>query len=335
MQGKRNNTFREIWRELKKSGKILMTMHPRPDGDSFGSCTAMKYVLEKMGKSVKLVSKDKVNEGLEFYDFNKEVEYGADIQSLELDEFDCILFLDYGSLEDYPEEFKEKLKNKKIINIDHHETNSSYGTLNYVDKKAPSCCSILYEFFENRGVRFDRELSLRLMVGLCTDTAFFIHGNSLDSFKKALVLLEKGGINYKKDLYDPIMNNPWKLKKLHGLLLANMVKKEINGKTVAYSWVTKKEYEKQKLNEADIRLGISCMQNIKDLNLIFTLVQLNGDIKGSFRSLNLDTTIYSTALGGGGHKLASGFILKTHDMKAAIQKVLRTIEEKGFVEIGN
>ena len=184
-------------------------------------------------------------------------------------------------------------------------------------------------------MKFDKELSLRLLVGICTDTAFFIHGNSLDSLKKAIVLLEEGGLNYKKDLYEPIMSNPWKLKKFHGFLLTNMVKKEINGRTVAYSWVTKKEYEKQKLNESDIRLGISCMQNIKSLNLIFVLVQMNGDIKGSFRSLDLDTTIYSTALGGGGHKLASGFILKTRNMKSAIQKVLKTIEEKGFAEIGS
>lgn len=330
-----NNTFREIWRELKKSGKVLMTLHSRPDGDSLGSCTAMKYVLEKRGKFVRLVSKDGINESLKVYDFNKEIEYGVDIQGLDLDEFDCILFLDHGSLDDYSEEFKEKLKNRKIINIDHHETNSSYGTLNYVDKKAPSCCSILYEFFEKKRIKFNRKLSLRLMVGICTDTAFFIHGNSLDSFKKAVVLLEKGEINYEKELYNPIMDNPWKLKKLHGLLLTNMVKKEINGKIVAYSSATKKEYEKLGLNHSDIRLGIVCMQDMKDLDLIFTLTELDGEIKGSFRSQNFDTTLYSSVLNGGGHKLASGFIIKMQNMKAAIQKVLKTIEEKGFVKVGN
>lgn len=329
-----NNTFRQIWKALKKSKRILMTLHPRPDGDSLGSCAAMKYVLEKKGASVKLVSKDDINENLKFYGFNKEVEYGVNIESLDLKEFDYIVFLDQGSLE-FSDEFKERLKNCRVINIDHHATNSYYGNLNYIDSASPSCCSILYEFFEKIRFKFDRELCLRLLIGICTDTAFFIHGNSIDSFKKAVTLLERGQINYKEDLYSPIMNSSWNLKKFHGLLLMNMRKVEINGKTVAYSWVTKKEYGKLGLNVADIRLGIVSMQDIKNLDLIFTIAEIDGEIKGSFRSKNIDTTVYSMALGGGGHKLASGFILKTTNSKKAIETILKTIKEKGFVAIDN
>ena len=330
----KNNTFKEIWRVLKKSKRILMTLHPRPDGDSLGSCAAMKYVLEKRGISVKLVSKDNINENLEFYNFNKEVEYGVGIESLNLDEFDYIVFLDQGSLE-FSDEFKERLKNKMVINMDHHATNSYYGNLNYVNTNSPSCCSILYEFFEKIRFKFDRELALRLLVGLCTDTSFFIHGNSIDSLKKAVTLLEIGKISYKDDLFSPIMNSSWKLKKFHGLLLMNMRKIEIDGKTIAYSWATKKEYGKLGLNVADIRLGIVSMQDIKDLDLVFTIAEVDGVIKGSFRSKNLDTTVYSMALGGGGHKLASGFILKTTNTKKAIETILKIIKEKGFVEIDN
>ena len=44
---KNMNTFEEIWKALKKSKKVLMSLHPSPDGDSLGSCVAMKYFLEK------------------------------------------------------------------------------------------------------------------------------------------------------------------------------------------------------------------------------------------------------------------------------------------------
>jgi len=332
----KNNTFREIWKALKKSKKILMALHPRPDGDALGSCTAMKYVLEKKGVNVRLVSKDMVNESLESYDFNKEVEYGIDIEQLSLNEFDCILFLDHGALYDHSEEFKEKLKNARTINIDHHGTNPYFGDLNYVDAESPSCCSILYDFFDKIRFRFDRELSLRLMVGICTDTNFFTNGDSINNLRTAIILLKMGGLNYKKDLYDPLKNDPWVLKKYQGLLLSNMNMKEINGRKVAYSSVTKKEYEKIGLSRSDIRIGIKCMQDIKDVDLVFALIELTGEIKGSFRSRGWDTTIYSEALGeGGGHKEASGFAMKTTNMKKAIELVLRTIKEKGFVEIDN
>src|SRR5271157_5888245 len=207
----KNNSFKEIWKNLRKSKKVLMTLHPKPDGDSFGSCTAMKYVLEKRGINVQLISRDKLSENLEFYNFNKEVEYGIDMEKLDLNEFDCILFLDSGSFDylGFSGEFVDKLKNKKVINIDHHPTNLYYGNLNYIDPEMPSCCSILYEFFDKIRFNFDRELSLRLMVGICLDTAFFIHGNSIDSLKKAIILLEKGKIDYKKELYDILTDIPW------------------------------------------------------------------------------------------------------------------------------
>ena len=329
----RNNKFKDIWKELKKSRKVLLTLHGRPDGDSFGSCTAMKYVLEKRGINVRLISKDRLSENLESFSFSKEVEFGIDIEKLDLTEFDHILFLDFGALNEFSEEFREKLKERRVMDLDHHATNSYYGNLNYVNPNVPSCCSILFEFFEKIKFKFDRELSLRLLVGICTDTAFFIHGNSIDSLKKAIILLERGKIDYKKDLVTVISSNPWKLKKLHGLLLTNMERKEIEGKNVAYSWATKKEYGRLGLNVSDIRLGIVCMQDIKDLDLIFTLTELEGEIKGSFRSKGFDTTIYSTVFGGGGHKEASAFSLKTTNMKKAIEDVLKVIKEKGFVEI--
>ncbi|HTY44352.1 MAG TPA: DHH family phosphoesterase [Patescibacteria group bacterium] len=331
----RNNSFREIWKALKKSKNVLISLHPRPDGDSLGSATAMKYVLEKRGIKVRLVSKDRISENLEFYDFNKEVEYGVSLEDVNLEEFDWILFVDWGNLYDLSDEFLERLKTKKTINMDHHQTNQFFGTLNYVNPLSPSACSIVYEFAEKIHFKFDREFSLRLMVGICTDTAFFIHGNSLDSLRKAEILLDRGKIDYNKELVIPITDLPWNLKKYHSILLSNMERKEINGQIIGYSWATKKELKKLGLNPTDLRLGIMCMQNIKDLNLIFTLTEKDKEIGCSFRSRGLDTTIYSTIFGGGGHKQASAFSLKPMNMKKAIELVLKTIKEKGFVEIEN
>ncbi len=330
----KNNTFEEIWSELKKAKKVLMTLHYRPDGDSLGSCAAMKYVLEKEGVDVTLISKDKLNEGLSDFEFSKEVEFGRDIQKENLGDFDKIVFLDYGAADsDFSEEFMKGLKSFNVINIDHHKTNSYFGSLNYVNEKSASTCSVLFEMFKKIGIKFDREISLRLLVGICTDTGFFKWGDSIDSMKKATTLLETGKIDYEKEVYDVIMTNPWKLKKLHGIILNNMEKEEIRGTDVAYSWSTKEDYKKAGLDESDVRLAVICMNDIKDIDLVFVLNEIDGTIKGSFRSSKFDTTLYSSVLGGGGHKAASGFTIKGSNMKDAIKKVLETIKEKGFVPV--
>ena len=328
----KNNTFEEIWEKLRKAENILIPLHPRPDGDSLGICAAMGHVLRGLGKEVILISKDELSDNLKGFDFIKEIEFGRNFEDYDLENFDVLLFLDHGSLQGYPEEIQKKEfpKNTIVINIDHHETNNYFGNLNYVNTESPSCCSVLVEFLQKLNVDFEAELSKRLFLGICTDTYFFVHGDSLDSIKKAEFLIEKGKIDYAKDFFEPINSNPWNIKKLYGIILSNMKKKRIRGVEVAYSFVLQEDIQKYGLNEAEIRLGIMCVQDIKDIPLVFTLTELKDKIKGSFRSRGIDTSLLSKELGGGGHKQASAFLLEKMPMEKAINSVLEIIERVGI-----
>lgn len=313
-----------------------MSLHPKPDGDSLGFCTALKYVLEKEGKKVTLISQDEISENINNFYFSKEVAFKKSFDDYNLKDFDTLIFSDFASLKEYPEKVRKKEfpKDMVTINIDHHDSNEYFGELNYVDKNAPSCCSVLFDLFKKVNINFDEKICKRLLLGICTDTNFGEFGNSSESLEKMAFLIEKGKIDFQEEFVNPIRNNnPWKLKKLWGILLTNMKKEEIKGKVIAYSWATRKEYEKYGLEPADIRLGILCMQDIANLDLVFTLSEIDGKIKGSFRSKTLDTTIYSSLLGGGGHKGASAFILDGTDIKKELEKILKIIKEKGFVKI--
>lgn len=328
---KKNNTFEEIWKKLKSCKKILISLHRGPDGDGFGSSVAMKYILEKeLNCEVKLISKDNLNENLEEFIFSKEIDFGMGLNDINLKEFNIILLLDHGALTYYSEDIEKNLKNSFVINIDHHPTNNFFGEMNYVDSTSPSTCSILVEFFQKIKIEFDGELSRRLFLGICTDTKFFRDGDSLDTIKKAAFLIEKGNINYGKEFFAPINNKSWNMAKLQGILLSNMQNKEIRGKKIIYSFVAKEDVKKYKLNLSEIRLGINCMLDIKEVDVIFTLIEINNGIKGSFRSSIIDTSIFSAELGGGGHKKASAFFLKSMPMHKAVEKVLNTIEKAGI-----
>jgi len=330
-----NNTFQEIWEELKNSKRILMALHPKPDGDSLGSCIAMKSVLEKEGVEVKLISSDLISENLNVF-YSEEIEFGKGVEGYSAEDFDFFLLLDHGSLGAYfSEDFfgNEKIR-EKIINIDHHETNTFYGKVNYVDKKSPSCASIIVDMFRAMNVKFDKKICRALLLGICTDTNFGEYGNSGDSFEKMAFLIKNGNIDFQKEFVIQILkSDSWELKKLHGIILSNMKRKVIGGKNIFYSYATKEEYKKHGLESSDIRLGIICMQDMADWDLIFVLTELDGKIKGSFRSKELDTTIYSEIFGGGGHKKASAFVLDGVDIKKSIENVLKVVEEKGFVEV--
>lgn len=328
----KNNTFEEIWNALKKSKKVLMSLHPRPDGDSLGSCTALKYVLEREGKKVKLYSKDELSENLAALPICKEVEFNVDLSEIDWTPYDTVIFLDHGGLNYYSNDMTKKLKENFVINIDHHDSNEYFGKMNYIDNKEnASVCSILTKFFRSISINVNKDIAKRLFLGVATDTGFFTHKNTdLKAFDDAAFLSEKG-VDYFNDIYEKILAGmDLKIKKLHGILIDNLQIKNTGRKKFAFSFIEKKDVKRLNLSIADLRLGIDAIMNIKDIDFELMLCEREDEIKGSFRSSTVDVSRFAEQFGGGGHKLAAGFVIKNLSLKKAEEKVFQAIDKVGI-----
>jgi phosphoesterase RecJ-like protein len=328
----KNNSFEEIWVRLKDSKKILMTLHVGPDGDSLGACCAMKYVLERIGKEVKIVSYDQLAENMKGLYYSKEVEFGKDISEIDISEYDVIIFLDCGDLTYVSSKLNQNFKligKSFVINIDHHKTNTYFGDINYVDFKKASTCSVLIDFFKEVKIKFDSKLSDMLLLGVATDSGYFSYETSEGALKDASFLIENGA-KYVDNLLKPVLyNQSWGQRRFVALLINNL---KINNKLkVGYSIVSNEEIKKFKINLADVRLGINELQFISDFDFVFNLVELNDIIKGSFRSKKgVDVSLFAEALGGGGHREAAAFRLEKISLADAEKKVLDTIQKVGI-----
>ena len=331
---KKNNSFEEIWNKMKECKRVAMSLHSAPDGDSVGSCTAMKYVLERdLGVKVDLVSYDDVSEDLSRLDFLKDVEFGKDISELNLNNYDCILFLDSGHVGSYSGKLKEDFNIPKgvyVINIDHHSTNSYYGNLNYIDSFSPAACSVLVDFFKNMEIKFDKELSERLLLGICTDSGFFCYDTDPEkAIRDAVFLIDNGAQYEEKILRNVLYKQPLRMKRYNALIIDNL--KINNEKKFGYSCIRYEDFKKLGLNEAEMRLGINDLQLIKEFDFVFTLNEMENYIKGSFRSKKrVDVSLFAKELGGGGHKPASAFILSKMPLEIAVKKVLDAINKIGI-----
>ena len=329
-----NNTPEEIWNEIKCSKNILMTLHAMPDGDSLGSCTAFKRVIEQNTKAtVTLVSQDPISESMSLMPLTKEVQFGKDIADLNLNAFDLFLVLDTSEVSRLGKnkpEFKIP-ENLKTINIDHHHTNPYFGQINYIRSELPSCCSVIFSIFRDLKIKIDKETATRLLLGICTDTGFFTYQNSEKAIEEASLLIGLGA-EYVKDIASPILyNQPLRLKKYFGLLFTKLrINKE---KNFAYSILSQEEIKPFNLNMAEIRLGINEMSLIGGFDFVFNLIEIEDGIKGSFRSTKgINTSIFSKALGGGGHKAASAFILPKMPLEKAEKLVLETIKKSKIIK---
>ena len=188
----KNNSPEEIWNKIKESENILLSLHFRPDGDSLGSCLAMKYLIERdLNKKVTLVSKDNLSDYIEDFS-DKDILFNKSIDDLDLSKFDLLIFLDSAARNSSVNNFPENIFK---INIDHHDTNPFYGNLNYVDAEAPSACSILLDLFKQLNVEFDNKLCKNLLLGIITDSGFFQNRNQPPkAMKQAAFLIETGQI---------------------------------------------------------------------------------------------------------------------------------------------
>ena len=323
-----NNSFEEIWGKLSRCRTVAMTLHAGPDGDSLGSCVGLKYVLERdFNCKVDLVSYDPLDSVLMSLPYAKEVKFGVDISDLVLKDYDATVFLDTSY------QISGKLLKKYIpptdafiIYIDHHEKAGCVVAMNYLDSSAPSNCSILMALFDGMNVSFDKELSTRLMLGLCTDTAFLRHGGNRTL--KDADFLKRHGADY--DYISSLINDtvPQNIREYYSFLKDSLKKTSIHGKQVYYSLMDSQAVSRIGLNTAEIRLGPNYLSETPGYDVIFTLAETDGYIKGSFRSRgDVDVSKFAESFSGSGHKHAAGFKIYDSTMEKAESKVLTILKE--------
>jgi bifunctional oligoribonuclease and PAP phosphatase NrnA len=329
-----NNLSKEILKKINSSNRILIPLHKGPDGDSVGCCMAMKYWLERdFNKKIKVISKDQLGGSLTCFKFVSEIEFGKGVEEINLKDFDLILFLDHGAQNYGSSDSNIPLPKNSVINIDHHETNTNFGDINYVDAKRPSCCSILLDLFREWKVKFDKELSTRLLIGIYTDSGEFSHDKG-DALRDAVFLLDN-----KADYLDGIVNvikynTPLGMKRYHALLINNFKVVNFEGYKVGVSLTSKEEVNKLGINLSEVRSGPNYLQEIGGIDFLFTLAEVDDFIKGSFRSRKkIDTSLFAKELGGGGHKFAAAFKFPKIPLKLAEKKVFEAIKKVGIHEV--
>jgi phosphoesterase RecJ-like protein len=145
---------RRIWKEIDRSKRILLHLHPSPDGDCTGSALAFYHVLIGLGKDVVLIQGDS--------EFPKNLSHlpGADkilaknITQIDLSQFDLFLILDAASIKQVTKVTELKFPKKlQTIVIDHHQSNEKFGKVNMVIPSSPATAQIIYELFVVRKIK--------------------------------------------------------------------------------------------------------------------------------------------------------------------------------------
>ncbi|MFA6537708.1 MAG: bifunctional oligoribonuclease/PAP phosphatase NrnA [Patescibacteria group bacterium] len=297
----------EILRAIDNSKKIILICHRHPDSDTLGSAGALAFFIEEKNKNVEIFCSTEISGGLDFLHLQKFYNYQPDFQSAELLIcLDCADERQTGLTQNIFAEQREK-----IINIDHHLTNTQFGLTNLV-LPVSSTCEIIWQIFAENSLPINENQATALLAGILTDTNFFSNGaTNKEVLFIAGELLKK---NADKNLIisSLLQRNSLATLKIWGKILSSV---EFNAHYGIASVVL--PIENEIVN--DVFEGLAnFLTKMHEAKIIMVIRENpNDEIKVSLRTTrdNIDVAQIAKKFGGGGHQKAAGFSLKGKLMK--------------------
>lgn len=301
-------SLNNILKIIENYDNIVISAHISPDGDAYGSIISLKKILESkyVNKKIYLLLNDNLLSYLEVLGFKDRIYKSVfDIPNFEKNKF-LLISLDTATYDRIAILKNEISLFREHINIDHHISNSKYAKYNYVEEIS-SVSELNMKILDELNVYLTKDIAKWIYLGIINDTGNFRHSNvTKNTFLVASRLIETG-INI-SEIYFALFTKNHKKTKIFGRAMIDY-KYDEEYKFASY-FISNDEIEKNKYNTEDMD-GISeLLLTIKDIDIaLFIKEEIEGKIKGSFRSKKIDVSKMANDLfGGGGHKLAAGFV---------------------------
>jgi len=146
---------------------VTILSHTNPDPDAIGTSLGIYLWLKEQGIRVEIANADPdLPRNLDFLSGFSKIKSKIDFED------SLIIACDSGSLD----RLGFDLSGRRIVNLDHHHTNTQYGTLNIVDPDAVSSSEIAYRLLSPLRP-FSGPSATALYAALVSDTRNFTTGN--------------------------------------------------------------------------------------------------------------------------------------------------------------
>jgi phosphoesterase RecJ-like protein len=296
---------------VRRSRRLLLTTHVRPDGDGLGSMLALSEMLQTLGKEAALAVASSIPPRYAFLDPAGKVqrfETPTDAHRT----VDAIVVMDTGTWNQLGDigPFLRSLNVPKLV-IDHHVTQDDLGAVRLVDTSAEATGRLTWEAIAALGLTPTPSAASALFVALAMDTGWFRHNNTTPATMVLAGRLIECGAK-PTELYEALFErNSLGRLKLTGLVLSRM--QVTPDGLVAYTELRREDYDATGATPQDTEDLVNYPRSVAGAEVgLFFMEQPRGGVKVSFRSRSrVDVAKVAEGFGGGGHRLASGAVLNT------------------------
>ena len=296
---------------LSSCNEVSLICHVGPDGDALGSMLALGLALRDRGCVVRASWGSQPFEVPAAYSALPGLDLLVPAEQIPAAP-GLLVTLDTGSKDRLGSLADRVEAASDVLVVDHHVTNTRFGTVNLVDETAAATAVVVVDLLDRMGLELTAQIAAPVYTGLVTDTGSFKYAATTPQVHELAARLLATGIRH-----DVISRNIWDTApfayvQLLGAVCGRAVLEsaEVGGLGLTWTTVTGEDLNRSGLGLADVEGVIDVLRTAKEAEVAAVLKSdpADGLIKVSTRSKGaVDVGSVCLELGGGGHRFAAGY----------------------------
>ena len=315
--------FDQIEELILSAQRILLVSHVAPDGDAIGSMLGLALLLREQGKELTLACEDPVPD---LYTWLP----GSDgIVCQASGPYDLIVSLDCSDRRRMGSIFHGSMADIPLLNIDHHVTNTLFGTVNWVDPSSVATTQMLLKLADALGWALSPPVADCLLNGMVTDTRSFRTYNVDAEAMRAVLRLMEAGAELNEIARKALDQRPLASVRLWGQAINGL---QTDGE-ILWTQVTRAMRQRWGLGEDGDSGLANFLSGVRESKAVIVFTERdNGTIDVGMRSVpGYDVAKVAYRLGGGGHPQAAGCTLEG-ELAVVREQVLDEVR-RGLAEV--
>ena len=287
---------------VRESKTFCVVGHIRPDGDCVGSQLGLALALQNGGKRVFCWNEDSVPQKYKF--LNDKALFQKPKRGLK---FDCVIATDCASFERLGTAGKCVLHRKILINIDHHESNTRYGDINWVSAREASCGELIFRLLKVARWPITRPIADCLFTAVSTDTGSFQYATTRPGTLHVGAELVTRGANLARICDEVYQSYPLSRARLLKHIYSRF--RLTHNNRIAWFWLKKIDFARTGAESDDTEGLIDHIREIEPVVVACVFEEIEPELtRISLRSKTDRVNVSDIAeqFGGGGHPAAAG-----------------------------
>lgn len=221
-----------------------------------------------------------------------------------------------------------ELKEREIINIDHHENNGHFGTINIVEPMSIALSYLVYTLFRDV-YHISKEVATCFYSGILLATHSFTRSNLSREACEVISEIVGYGVD--------VSNVAKHLNQRRSLASLRILSLTLNSLELSHAGelgVVISNRESMLESGANVFDTVAILEHVISLvtvEIALIFIELEDTIQVSLRSKDVDVLELAISFGGGGHRNASGFEVSTLKIETLKTIIKKEIEKRGLL----